>query len=179
MAKYESSKLILLGCCYLLYIVALLYPHLSPVEEYIHLGVPRLVSRTNTTNAIQQRFDTISTEYKNILMSTKSWKVLKKYGNTTINILDDSWPLFIRTTSLLPGSPHEVQSLLRWENFDFTNKNIDPVHESSRLLYTARGRYRDIVQPVSIIEKVSFTHTLFPSRLNFRTSDHQEAFDIP
>jgi len=124
------------------------------------------ISKKNASNVIRKRYHDIHKDYISAI-SKKGWKLLRTSNNISIETYDcnnDSWPIYIRTTSILNSNIIRIINAFRWENFDYTQKNIDPFYERSSLLFEEVDSWLNDVKDVKVIQKITKRPLFYPKR---------------
>ena len=124
------------------------------------------ISRKNTSKVIRNRYHEIHKDYSTIL-TKKGWKLLRNSNNISIetyNDNNDSWPYYIRTTSILNSNIIRIIDAFKWDNFDHTQKYIDPFYERSSLLYEEADRWLDNVKDIKVVQKITKRPLFYPKR---------------
>ena len=124
------------------------------------------ISRKNASTVIRKRYNEIYKDYLSII-TKKGWKLLRTSNNISIETYDynnDSWPIYIRTTSILNSNILRIINAFRWENFDYTQKYIDPFYEKSSLLFEEADRWLNDVKDIKVIQKITKRPLFYPKR---------------
>ena len=124
------------------------------------------ISRKNSSKVIRSRYHSIHHDYSNII-TLKGWKLLRTSNNVSIetyNHNNDSWPIYIRTTSILNTNINRIIDAFKWDNFDTTQRYIDPFYERSSLLYEEADRWLDNVKDIKVIQKITKRPLFYPKR---------------
>ena len=124
------------------------------------------ISRKNASTVIRKRYNEIYKDYLSII-TKKGWKLLRTSNNISIETYDynnDSWPIYIRTTSILNSNIIRIINAFRWENFDYTQKYIDPFYEKSSLLFEEADRWLNDVKDIKVIQKITKRPLFYPKR---------------
>ena len=94
------------------------------------------IGRENATKIIQNRYKDVKNSFESAL-SSSGWSILRK-GHENISIetkaATEGGPLFIRVTALFQAAPEKVYSAFSWDQFESTQKVVDPFFESAQLL---------------------------------------------
>ena len=124
------------------------------------------ISRKNASNVIRKRYHEIHKDYISAI-TNKGWKLLRTSNNVSIETYDrnnDSWPIYIRTTSILNANIVRIINAFRWENFDYTQKFIDPFYEKSLLLFEESDRWLNDVKDIKVVQKITKRPLFYPKR---------------
>ena len=125
----------------------------------------RILTRKNASRIIQAKFSSINSEFESVLSHTskKSWITMRSAPNITIQRyatpkLSSSAAHYIKTIARINTAPDELQRIFQWDQFDKTQKKIDPFYERSKLL-------NRINSDTLIIAKTTKSPLFFPKRI--------------
>jgi len=148
----------ILAVLYLVAVLASTYYRSLMIEISTKAVTSPWVGKHNATRVVRTRLETIQKDFEGTLLA-EDWRVLRSTSDIKIEIKKnpEGWPDYIRTTTILNAKPADAYNLFTWENFDETQKKIDPFYESSAALL-------DPTAAVKVIEKTTKRPLFYPKR---------------
>ena len=133
------------------------------LEKDSGLYAIKTVSLKNVSKVVTNRIDQIEKSFKDAYSMT-GWKVLRTSINTSIEFLDteDGFPGYLMTSTYVHEKPSYIFDLFKWENFDKTQRAIDPFYENANIIAS--------VGNTKIIRKTSKKPLIFPQVFFLRYS---------
>ena len=134
------------------------------------------VGHGNASWVVKHRLSMIETDFETALTSD-GWYTMWSANNVTVEALDNndgSWPIYVRSLAVFDCKPEKLYNLLNGENFDKTQQQVDPFHESTTVLSNPSDN-------VKIIQKTTKRPLIFPKRdftLALVEKSHQSSFTI-
>ena len=115
------------------------------------------VGKLNATNVVMAKLKIMEVDYENVLLNSK-WEILKSEHNITIEKYqgeDKKAITYYRLTTILPNKPDIVYKQFKAEHFDTIMKAINPLYESSRLLFSPETKFFFPANGINIMKIVS------------------------
>ena len=116
------------------------------------------IGSQNATNIVMERLKNIEMEYEAALLSGK-WTCLQSEPNFTIEVMETESgerPVYLRTTTVYPMKPEQLYKRFKTDNFDITMKTVNPLYESSKLLFSPATKFFFPANGIDIVKIVRF-----------------------
>ena len=125
------------------------------------------VGHQNATNIVMARLKGLENEYKAALLRDK-WVSIRSEPNFTVEVMEGKngqRPLYVRTTAIYPVRPADLYKRFKLDNFDSTMKAINPLYESSKLLFSPATKFFFPAHGIDIMKIVRKISLLLSSQL--------------
>ena len=119
------------------------------------------IGSQNATNIVMKRLKNIEMEYEAALLSG-NWTCLQSEPNFTIEVMETESrqrPVYLRTTAVYPMKPEQLYKRFKLDNFDTTMKTVNPLYESSKLLFSPATKFFFPANGINIFKIVRFINS--------------------